>query len=1279
MRKLKNTNRWVSLLLAAVLALPVFGTVGASAAEPAPANNISKPDYFGARYPALAGKDHVFDTLTYHELDYLLRKEEGTHIVLFGGSWQADTQKAIGYINEVAKEYGITSIRNFDPKLDGPDGWIDITSPNAAPAVTVVNATNGATLTGEGARTDFSVRYVDLAWRYLTNLAAQLPANAQTISYTYPDISGSSGQTSKTETAPVVSGPFLFIYNKDHKEGGNTAPIIASLNGIADLTDTDGGAAYKSKLRGVFDTISPAGTKNAQYDVFTNQSYISGSYNEFSGTAGTDSAIFKNEDLPIIINSVTLDELKYLLGTDTTIPVIVGCAWCGNTQAGIKYVNQIAKEYGVTTVYNFDAKLDGGLDSTPGRTYKAITSGYGDFLHTRVANKQISPVYVDLVKQYLPNLSEHVQYFPSPTTGQHNSDIVYGYKNGAGETVAVRASRLQAPYVFVYDRRSTSEPVDGVSKSEPIIGHVELMYSWSNTKDPQHANSIAYVNALRTLYSRIELTPTGLSGAAPTSVGGSDGKIAGIAKKSLEYRAKGGTTFTAVPASGNEISGLAPGVYEVRYASKNGTDTAGAAPRLSPYAPGPTVEVVVPDYQAAPVGLVGLAPAEANGNGKVVLVENDEQKPLPAGLEIRQKDAGEAAFAPVQGDELSLAAEFAYEFRFAAKTADGVYFGPSAAVTVYIPGYKQLSPPSALEVTHPTTLANDDGQIAGLKAGTEYKAEYRLEYKKGTGEDAQYVIVPDEAVAAGQLTGLSPDVYSVRYAVYEDFSPSPAVQLVIKGNVAAPEGLAGVAPTGSAQNDGKITGSSAGLEYRPGGQTVYQPVNGSEITGLLTGDYFVRKAETATTLASADVKVTIHAYVAPSSGGNGGVNNGGNGTGTGTTDGVTQSGNNAVATVPAKIDTETGAAIAVIAPALVSDLLDKAKAVEAKGEKAVLEIKVDNPEQSSSIQVTVPRTAFNALVAGTTAEVVINAGIGRIVFDANALKTIGASGDTGDISFILAKSELTEEGKEVLGDRPVYDLSVFAGQTGVSAFGGSKVSVSLPYTLKAGEDANALIVYYVTDEGELQVVAGQYNATTGAIEFKTAHFSQYIVGYNKIDFDDVVSTAWYAPAVTYLAARDITSGTDASHFSPNAKVTRGQFVVLLLNAYGIQPEAAGASNFADAGNAYYTGYLAAAKRLGIANGLEGNKFAPDRSISRQELFTLLHRALNVLGELPAAQAGAASVAGFVDAKDIPGYAREAFEALVGAGVISGSNGKLLPAGETSRAEVAQVLYKLLKV
>jgi hypothetical protein len=133
---------------------------------------------------------------------------------------------------------------------------------------------------------------------------------------------------------------------------------------------------------------------------------------------------------------------------------------------------------------------------------------------------------------------------------------------------------------------------------------------------------------------------------------------------------------------------------------------------------------------------------------------------------------------------------------------------------------------------------------------------------------------------------------------------------------------------------------------------------------------------------------------------------------------------------------------------------------------------------------------------------------------------------------------------------------------------------------------------------------------------------------------------------------------------------------MLMRAYGIEPAADPADNFADAGDTYYTNYLAKAKELGIAVGVGDNLFAPDSEISRQDMVTLLYRTLRELDELSAAAAGA-KLSDFSDADSIPDYAWDAFETFVDSGIITGSDGKLNPAGLTSRAQMAQILYQLL--
>ncbi len=87
-------------------------------------------------------------------------------------------------------------------------------------------------------------------------------------------------------------------------------------------------------------------------------------------------------------------------------------------------------------------------------------------------------------------------------------------------------------------------------------------------------------------------------------------------------------------------------------------------------------------------------------------------------------------------------------------------------------------------------------------------------------------------------------------------------------------------------------------------------------------------------------------------------------------------------------------------------------------------------------------------------------------------------------------------------------------------------------------------------------------------------------------------------------------------------------------------------------------------------------FAPDKEITRQEMFTLLYRALRVIGMLPEKSEGIL-LTDFSDAKDIQPWARVAMSYLTKAGTIAGSGGKLHPTDATTRAEIAQVLYNLL--
>jgi len=379
--------------------------------------------------------------------------------------------------------------------------------------------------------------------------------------------------------------------------------------------------------------------------------------------------------------------------------------------------------------------------------------------------------------------------------------------------------------------------------------------------------------------------------------------------------------------------------------------------------------------------------------------------------------------------------------------------------------------------------------------------------------------------------------------------------------------------------------------------------------------------------------------------------------------------------------TTPGKSSASVTNEMASSLIEEAKKSQSAGQKPVIALKMTSSKQDNAMAVMIPNTAFKSIASETRADVSVETDLGIITFSDEAVKAISESTASGDVNISIAKVDretLSEEVQKQVGSRPVYDFSVNVGDQQISSFGEDQVRISLPYTPALGEDINAIVVYYVDDTGELQMMRGSYSATSGNVDFVTSHFSTYMIGYNKVVFTDVANSDWYHDAISFITSRSIAAGTDDHTFSPNEAVTRGQFMVMMMKAYGISPDTEGHDNFVDAGNTYYTAYLAAAKHLGLASGVGNNRFAPDDAISRQDMLTILYHTLQTLDELPTGEK-VRSYSDYNDTMAVANYATSPVKTFVEMGIVSGSNGSLHPADQSSRAEIAQLLYNLLAV
>jgi len=110
-------------------------------------------------------------------------------------------------------------------------------------------------------------------------------------------------------------------------------------------------------------------------------------------------------------------------------------------------------------------------------------------------------------------------------------------------------------------------------------------------------------------------------------------------------------------------------------------------------------------------------------------------------------------------------------------------------------------------------------------------------------------------------------------------------------------------------------------------------------------------------------------------------------------------------------------------------------------------------------------------------------------------------------------------------------------------------------------------------------------------------------------FTDVPAGSYYYNAVLWAIENGITVGTSATTFSPDADCTRAQIVTFLWRAE--KSPAAGSSNpFTDvASGAYYADAVLWAVKENITNGSTATTFSPDANCTRAQIVTFLYRCM----------------------------------------------------------------------
>lgn len=170
-----------------------------------------------------------------------------------------------------------------------------------------------------------------------------------------------------------------------------------------------------------------------------------------------------------------------------------------------------------------------------------------------------------------------------------------------------------------------------------------------------------------------------------------------------------------------------------------------------------------------------------------------------------------------------------------------------------------------------------------------------------------------------------------------------------------------------------------------------------------------------------------------------------------------------------------------------------------------------------------------------------------------------------------------------------------------------------------------------------------------------------------------IAGQWYESYVELVAEAGIIKGYDDGLFHGDNHVTREEFAAMLVRALGLTDNGE-ACAFTDISGRWSEESIRIAAQNGLVNGVDATTFAPDAEITRQEMITMIARALKATG---LNVTGSDDLSGYADANEVSGWALSSVRTLVASGIISGDNGKLNPTGTCTRSEAAAVFSRLL--
>ncbi len=184
----------------------------------------------------------------------------------------------------------------------------------------------------------------------------------------------------------------------------------------------------------------------------------------------------------------------------------------------------------------------------------------------------------------------------------------------------------------------------------------------------------------------------------------------------------------------------------------------------------------------------------------------------------------------------------------------------------------------------------------------------------------------------------------------------------------------------------------------------------------------------------------------------------------------------------------------------------------------------------------------------------------------------------------------------------------------------------------------------------------------------------YLDSWETASFVDVTPGDWFSEAAEYAAQNELIKGNENGEFMPDALLTRAMAVTVLYRFSGEQTEVTD-TIFSDVSKSdWFAPAVVWAAKNGITDGLGDGSFAPNDSITREQLALMLYRFVKHSETIETPDTG---LSAFTDENMVSAWAKDAVCWAVQMHIINGMDDRTLaPQATATRAQFAMILMNL---